>query len=337
MIPVKHRILVIGVGSIGERHLRCFLSTGRAQVSFCEINKELRLAVAGRYEVRHAFASVEDALGHEHDAAVVCTPAHRHVSIALELARRAGTHLLIEKPLSTCLEGIEDLRQIAEQKKLILAIGYVWREHPGLSAMKKAIASGRFGRPVEVVATAGQHFPTYRPAYRKTYYADRATGGGTIQDALTHVLNAGEWMAGPIQRLICDAEHQLLEGVAVEDTVHVLTRQGQALGSYCYNQYQAPNEMTLTVIAEHGTARFESHHVRWGWMARPETPWEYETFGPSDRDTLFIQQANHFLDALDGKSAPLCSLEEGLQTLRVNLAALASLTQQSWQTIQQES
>ena len=46
-----------------------------------------------------------------------------------------------------------------------------------LPAMRRAIQSGRFGRPVELVAVCGQHFPTYRPAYRTIYYRDRATGG----------------------------------------------------------------------------------------------------------------------------------------------------------------
>ena len=39
-------ILVIGVGSIGERHLRCFQATGRAEVSFVEINESLRATIA---------------------------------------------------------------------------------------------------------------------------------------------------------------------------------------------------------------------------------------------------------------------------------------------------
>ena len=37
----KQRLLVIGLGSIGERHLRCALETGRAEVIACEINREL--------------------------------------------------------------------------------------------------------------------------------------------------------------------------------------------------------------------------------------------------------------------------------------------------------
>ncbi len=52
-----------------------------------------------------------------------------------------------------------------------------------------------------------------------------------------------------------------------------------------------------------------------------------------ERDTLFIAQASAFLDAVEGRQAPLCSLDEGLQTLRVNLAALASVQSQSWQQV----
>ena len=57
-------------------------------------------------------------------------------------------------------------------------------------AMKQEIDACRFGRIVQVIAVSGQHFPFYRPAYRETYYTDHATGGGAIQDALTHTINA---------------------------------------------------------------------------------------------------------------------------------------------------
>ena len=53
--------------------------------------------------------------------------------------------------------------------------------------------------------------------------------------------------------------HRVLEGVTVENTVHVLTRHGNVLGSYSLNQYQSPNESTITVICDRGTVRWESH------------------------------------------------------------------------------
>jgi predicted dehydrogenase len=186
---------------------------------------------------------------------------------------------------------------------------------------------------VELVAVSGQHFPTYRPAYRGTYYADRSAGGGAIQDALTHLFNAGEWLLGPIDRLVADAAHRVLEGVTVEDTAHVLARHGPALASYSLNQHQAPNELTLTVVCERGTARLESHESRWRWMTEPAGAWHDEVIPPLDRDTPFVAQANAFLDAVEGRAAPHCTLEEGVQTLRANLAALASLERGAWQAI----
>lgn len=329
------RVLIVGVGSIGLRHLRCFQSTGRVRLSICETEPTLRLRVAEEYQVEH-YGDLDAALAHPYDAAVVCTPAQLHIPIAIRLAQ-AGIHLLLEKPLSTSLAGVDTLRAVVHERQLVAAVAYVHRAHPVLQSMREAIASGRFGRPVQVVAVAGQHFPTYRPAYREIYYRDRATGGGAIQDALTHVLNAAEWLVGPIDRVLADAEHQVLEGVRVEDTVNVLTRHGPVLGCYSLNQHQAPNELTITVVCQQGTVRYEPHRHRWSWMIEPDDAWHEESLAPVARDVLFTHQASRFLDTLEGHAPPLCSLEEGIQTLRVNLAALASSQEKTWQTLSPEA
>lgn len=332
----QHSVLVIGVGSIGERHLRCFQSTGRAQLSLVEVNPTLRATIAERYGVR-GFADLDAALAELGGAspgnlrsAVVATPANRHLDISTRLAE-AGMHLLIEKPLSTGTDGMSRLTSLVRERELSVSVAYVLRCIPALAAMREALLSGRFGKPVEIIAVCGQNFPTYRPAYRDIYYKDHATGGGAIQDAITHILNAGEWLVGPIDRLVADAAHQVLADVTVEDTVHVLTRHGEVLGSYSLNQHQAANEVTLTVVCEGGTVRWETHAHRWRWVVQPDEPWHDEPFEPQPRDAAFITQANRFLDTVEGLAKPLCTLAEGEQTLRVNLAALASVKSRSWQ------
>lgn len=325
-------ILIIGVGSIGERHLRCFQGTGRAGLSFCEVNPVLRDRIAAQYGIANAYPDLDAALSDHHTAAVICAPAHLHIPMARKLAE-AGIHLLIEKPLSTSLDGVEELRRSIAQRDLVAAVAYVHRAQPVLEAMKLALDSGRFGRPVELIIQCGQHFPTYRPAYREIYYKDRATGGGAIQDALTHMLNAAEWLVGPIDRVAADAAHQVLDGVDVEDTVHVLARHGALMASYSLNQHQAPNEVQLTVIGDRGTCRWEPHHNRWRWMAAPNDSWHDEPFDPLERDALFVRQANAFLDALEDRRLPLCSLDDAIQTLRVNLAVLAAAESQTWQQV----
>ena len=320
-IMKKYRVLVVGAGSIGERHLRCFKNTGRVDVALCEALKERRDSIAEQYDVSETYADFQDALNAPFDAAVVATPAHLHVDMATRLAEQ-GVHLLIEKPVSTSLDGVENLQQIVSEKSLTAVVGYVHRMHPMLQAMKTALDSGRFGKPVQIVGLSGQCFPKYRPAYHEVYYADRRVGGGAIQDAITHMLNAGEWLVGPIQSLVADADHQVLPRVTVEDTVHVLTRQGSVMGTYTLNQYQAPNEMSMTVVCTEGTVKFERHHLRWGWMVEPDTPWQWETVAELERDVGFVDQAKGFLDMIEGKKTALCTLDEGIQTLRVNLACL---------------
>ena len=328
-MTTEHRVLIIGVGSIGERHLRCFQTTGRATLSLCETNAELRRRVADQYGVDRVFADLDAAIGDSPTAAVIATPSPLHISMATQLAA-AGAHLLIEKPLSTSLEGIDALQALIRSKGLQAAVAYVWRAHPILREMKEAIDSGQFGRPLQLLAFCGQHFPTFRPAYREIYYTDHALGGGAIQDAMTHMLNAGEWLVGPIDRLTADAAHMALEGVEVEDTVNVLTRQNGVLGSYSLNQHQAPNEIAISVVCQRGTCRFEVHNNRWQSMASPGDEWVVRQHAPLERDTMFIAQANAFLDAVEGREQPLCTLDEGVQTLRCNLAALKSVSSPQW-------
>jgi predicted dehydrogenase len=334
---MKPLVLVVGAGSIGERHIRCFQSTGRTEIAFVEIQSTLRGEIARRYAIS-GFEDLEQAIAQiskDEDVtrmAIVATPANTHIAIALKLAQH-GFHLLIEKPLSVHLEGIDSLIEESAQKNLIIGVAYVYRCFAGLIAMRDALRSGRFGKPVQIVAVSGQNFPTYRPAYRSTYYTDRATGGGAIQDALTHVLNAGEWLVGPIDRLVADAAHQILDGVNVEDTAHILTRHGNVLGSYSLNQYQSPNESTITVVCTEGTVRWESHTQSWRWMIQPDQPWHEEPQFVQPRDAAFIFQANRFLDAVEDRAQPPCTLTEGVQTLKVNLAALKSLHSHQWEEI----
>lgn len=329
------KLLVVGVGSIGERHVRCFQSTGRCEVSICEPNGPLREKVAERYGIRRCYDDMQAALVEPHDAAVIAVPAHLHIPIA-QVVADAGLHLLIEKPLSVSRDGIAKLIETIERNTLVASVAYVHRAHPALGAMRAAIAAGRFGRPLQLIVVSGQSFPIYRPAYRETYYTDRATGGGAIQDALTHMFNTGQWLVGPMDRLVADADHKVLEGTEVEDIVHVLARHGSVMASYSLNQFQPQNEMTITVVCQRGTVRFEYHHNRWRWMVEPDEPWHDESAETPDRDTLFARQANGFLDAIEHKAKPLCTLDEGVQSLNANLAALDSLKARSWTPLSKE-
>jgi predicted dehydrogenase len=316
-------ILVVGCGSIGERHLRCLQRTGRATVAACEPNDTLRGRITRQYGVA-GFASLDAALtAQRFDGIVICTPAHTHLDIALA-GLRHGAGLLIEKPLSTSLEKVPGVRAEIPRAGKFVGVAYVYHFMPWIQGARRILSSGELGRVLQVSVATGQHFPTFRPAYRDIYYARHESGGGAIQDALTHVANAVEWLIGQTTRLYCDAAHQSLEGVTVEDTVSVSARNGGALVNYALNQFQAPNEMTLQVHCEHGSVKIEGHEQRFGVFRRATNAWEWHKGQSLERDDVFIAQANAFLDGLEGKPTDLCTFDEAVQTLKFNLAALES-------------
>lgn len=330
-MTTRHRALIIGAGSIGERHIRCFLATERAEVAICEPNPSIRNSIRDRYVISQSFESLDEALSESFDLAIVATPAPLHIRQASLLVEK-GIRPLIEKPLSLSLEGIQELDRTATSRGLVAGVAYPYRAHPAFAAMRDAIDSGRFGKPLEVIVVAGQHFPTYRPAYRDIYYRDRATGGGAIQDALTHLINAVEWIVGPTTSVVADAAHLRLEGVTVEDTVHVLARNSDVATSYVLNQHQPANELTITVICERGQVRFEGHRAKWSWITEVDGAWREESVS-LDRDTLFRRQAEAFLDTVEARRTPLCSINEGCATVETVLGILASLESRRWEQI----
>jgi predicted dehydrogenase len=322
-----HEVLIIGCGSIGERHLRCFQQTGRAAVTACDANPALLATLASTYGVRthQDWRKALDA--QPFDAAVICTPAHLHVEMATEILK-LGRHVLIEKPLSQSMTGVAELQRVAVASGKRAAVAYVLHTYPILNAVRDFLAGGELGPVLQATCTSGQYFPGGRPAhavpYHQTYYRDRRMGGGAIQDALTHTVNWFESVLGPTESLLCDCAHQALPGVTVEDTVHICARNGRALVNYTLNQFQAPNESTLQFNTAAGSVKVEMHLRRWGVLKMGAPDWQWHEIPAGDRDTPFITQAGRFLDFIEGRPARLCTLEEAVHTLRFNLAALAS-------------
>jgi predicted dehydrogenase len=318
-----HSTLIIGCGSIGERHLRCFQKTGRCSVAACDTNPTLLATIKERYGVQ-VFSSLDAALAEARfDSVVICTPAHLHLPIAIKLLN-LRLHVFIEKPLAIDTALVPQVREAIAQAQRYVAVAYVYHLMPWVANAREFLKQGELGKVLHVSSMSGQHFPTFRPAYRDIYYTRHELGGGAIQDALTHLVNAVEWLIGPCTRVYCDAAHQALEGVTVEDTVNVTSRHGQVLVSFAMTQFQTPNENTLLIHCENGSVKIETNHQRWGVMRRGDADWTWHQTPPQERDDMFIAQANAFLDGVEGRDTPLCTFEEAVQTLKFNQAALRS-------------
>ena len=129
-------VLVVGVGSIGSRHLANLVELGCA-VTAVDTSAERLAAVADKTVA--TFESLDDALAAgSYDAAFVCTFSNAHIEPALKCAA-AGCHLFIEKPLSLDLGGTDELVAAIADRKLISMVGCNMRFHPGIAAVHEAV------------------------------------------------------------------------------------------------------------------------------------------------------------------------------------------------------
>ena len=94
------RVVILGAGSIGLRHLRNARALGHRIAAVFEPDPGRRAEAAALADAGALVTGDEAAaLGVAADAALVCSPTHRHLEQARAAVAR-GWHVLVEKPRS---------------------------------------------------------------------------------------------------------------------------------------------------------------------------------------------------------------------------------------------
>ncbi len=185
------RVLVVGCGSIGERHLRVFKQL-EVEAIPCEPRQERLRDICNRYNCEEAYQDINDVDLSSFHGAIICTATSNHADHA-QKAIEAGVHVLIEKPISHISQMGERLIKLAAERDRIMAIGYVLRFHPGLEAVKALLDQDAIGTTLCARIKSGSNFAEARPDYRHTYFAQAETGGGIILDG-SHEIDYLLWL-----------------------------------------------------------------------------------------------------------------------------------------------
>ena len=111
------KILFIGLGGIGQRHLRNLYAKFGDSASFIAYRvRDSRKTVTPtltidegvdfikKYNVT-VFSDLDEALSEAPDVAFICNPSSLH-TFACTKAAMAGCHIFVEKPLSNSIAGI---------------------------------------------------------------------------------------------------------------------------------------------------------------------------------------------------------------------------------------
>jgi predicted dehydrogenase len=330
------KFLIAGLGSIGRRHFRNLVALGETDLVLLRTHKATLPddELAG-YPVE---TEVQTALQkHKPRAVIVANPTALHLKVAIPAAE-AGCHILLEKQVSHALDGLDRLRQAAQQSGSRILVGFQFRYHPTLNKAKQLIENGLLGKILTVHAHWGEYLPNWHPweDYRQSYAARADLGGGVIV-TLTHPLDYLRYLLGEIDSLWSLNGHISPLELDVEDMAEIgLKFANGAIGGVHLNYFQRPPVHRLEIVGTNSTLRWDNangtliHYQMpdvFGKISSQPSPaveTRYSVPDGFERNQLFVAQMRHFLEVARGEAEPVCTLDDGIRVLELALAAKQS-------------
>lgn len=311
------KILLVGFGSIGKRHLRNILSLGYNNISVVSRAGHL----SDEFEQLSVFMTVDEAIADIHfDAAIICVPTAYHIPTILTLLHAGIKNIYLEKPVSHNYQNIETVQNLIQKNKANVIIGYDLHYDLGLQKVKELIALNTIGTIVSVNAQVGQYLPDWRPQedYTKGMSAKIETGGGVMLD-LVHEFDYLYWLLGEVKTIASFNKNSGALKIETEDIAEVLLQfKNGVIGTIHLDYLQQQLVRNCMITGSEGSVfwNLASSKVKWILKDKTEHEFDYSGFERNDR---FVNIIRDFLQSSSGNK--LTHFKDGLMSLKMVLAA----------------
>ena len=249
------KILIIGGGSIGQRHAQNALELA-GEVALYDTDQSISSAFSQKHGTR-IFETLDQAWGWKPDATVIASPHTTHIELATK-AIKSKSIPLIEKPISHTAEGIDDFLQISKINNIPAYVVCNMRFHPAIQSLKDNIH--KVGNVLYARAQYGNYLPNMRPDadYKKLYCANKSQGGGVILDAI-HEVNYLSWLFGEIETVTCEADKRSNLDIDVEDYAAMTLKHINGIRSEIHLDYlQQFKRRSCEIVGDKGTLIWQS-------------------------------------------------------------------------------
>ena len=315
------RFLVMGCGSIGERHVSNLRSLqADAAIDVFDPQQERAAAVSKK----HGASPVgEEKIGDAYDCVFVCTPPASHVKLALR-ALQGGSNILVEKPLSSGTNDIDKLKEMVSDKKLLAFVAYNFRFNKGINTVRQMVAEEKFGKAAHASAYFGQYLPDWRPwqDYKSSYTARKELGGGIIHDG-SHEIDYLVWLMGKRPSHVqCQYAHTDMLSADTEAVSDILVRFDKNLLGHIHLDFiRREYRRSLEILCENGIIQWSLSEDAVRTYDPASKSWSSQKLNENVNDMYKAEMA-HVLECLKGKKkSSIIDLENGIQTLMLSDAA----------------
>lgn len=326
------KILVMGLGSVGKRHIENMEKLGipcknisilRTRKGTPSFGDEFLTSHKNEHTI---YADEKEALAQKPDAAFVTNPTVFHVPSALS-ALKSGAHVFIEKPLSHDKEGIDILLQEVERNGKVAFVAFNYRFHPFLKKIKEMLAKNELGKIVSVYAENAERISDWHSweDYKITYGARRDLGGGSLATQ-SHEFDFLYWFFGKPKWIFAAGGRVTDLEMEVEDSVTALMQfQDNIIATVHLDYIQRPPKRFFEIVGTKGRLRCDFFAPRLDLF--PLEGKESFISVPDDfeRNAMYQDEIAHFFDCIINSKKPFIDVMQGKDVVEMIDAARTSM------------
>lgn len=321
---------LIGLGMMGRHHARVLASLdGVELVAVADPGGDQHGVAGGRPVV----ASVEELIATGIDYCMVAVPTAYHVEVGEALAE-AGVHAMVEKPLASDVAGARRLAAAFSSAGLVGAVGHIERYNPALQEARRRLADDELGQVYQVATRRQGPFPA------------RIADVGVVKDLATHDIDLTAWVTGQSYRSV-SAQVAHRSGREHEDLVSATAMlSGGTVANHLVNWLSPMKERVTIITGERGTFVADTLTADLTFHANGTVATEWSVIaefrGVSEGDVIRYAIAKPeplrteheaFRDAVLGKPSDIVTMEQGVATVAVAEAMIASAETGTLQTL----
>lgn len=229
---------MIGVGSMGQNHARIYSEMGCLEGVY-DAFQESADRISRKLDTK-AYPDVIKLLENV-DALSICTPTTTHFETARQ-AIEMERSVLVEKPFTGDVVKARELCELAENKGVTVASGFVERFNPVVEATKNAVSSGRFGSVVSIAARRVSSFPS------------RIRDVGVVMDLAIHDIDVIRYLSDKSVESVYALGGKMANDHFEDHAVILLGLEGGATGMVEVNWLTPMKVRNVTLTCSNGVA-----------------------------------------------------------------------------------
>jgi spore coat polysaccharide biosynthesis protein SpsF len=310
--------LIIGAGSIGQRHILNLKKIGIINITALRSKKGHFKQLPKNLGVDEV-DSWEEAINIKPDIAIISNPSSLHIDSALKVSSHVKG-IFIEKPLSNSMSHCNQLIESLDTEKTTSFIGHNLMFHPIVKKIIEFINGNDIGEIINIQCQVGQWLPDWHPYedYTQAYYAKKDLGGG-VALSLIHEIHLALELAGLPMHVIGEITEykQLNLDVDVCSDLMIKHKSG-AVSQIHLDFLQRPSHRNGTITFEKAWLSYDFSKMEITAQRINEQPYQLFQNDDYDPNTMYINQMKEFISLVEeGRVRHKYDAQSSLESIKV--------------------